>query len=363
VRTPNRLLAWAPCPTKGQVTLADASAPVRDALGRGLHDLRISVTDRCNFRCGYCMPREVFHEGYRFLQRSDLLSYEEITRVARIAVSSLGVRKLRVTGGEPLLRRDLPQLLSMLAAIPGVEDLALTTNGLLLADQARALAEAGLRRVTVSLDALDAPTFQRMSGTTQEPARVLEAIAAAVDAGLAPIKLNCVVIRGQNEHAIGDLVRRFRGTPHVVRFIEYMDVGTINGWTADEVMSAEAILAAVNEVSACVPVDADAVRGVAERYRFLDGGGEVGVIASITRPFCGQCERARLTADGRLLGCLFASAGLDVRSPLRDGTSDDALATNLAAFWEQRADRYSELRAAAGTPTTKRRLEMYQVGG
>ncbi len=341
----------------------DDSAPVRDALGRGLRDLRISVTDRCNFRCGYCMPREVFHEGYRFLQRSDLLSYEEITRVAQIAVSRLGVRKLRVTGGEPLLRRDLARLVAMLAAIPGVEDLALTTNGLLLADQARALADAGLRRVTVSLDALDPPTFQRMSGTSHEPTRVLDGIAAAVDAGLAPIKLNCVVTRGQNEHAIADLVRRFRGTPHVVRFIEYMDVGTINGWKAEDVVSAQEILAAVNAESPCAPVDDDATHGVAERYRFLDGSGEIGVIASITRPFCGHCERARLTADGRMLGCLFAPTGLDLRTPLRDATSDDALAAKLTAFWEQRADRYSELRAESGTPTTKRRLEMYQVGG
>ena len=344
----------------------DAVTPaVRDRRARPLRDLRISVTDRCNFRCGYCMPREVFHEGYRFLPRAELLSYEEIARVARVAVTELGVRKLRVTGGEPLLRRDLPELVAMLAAIPGVEDLALTTNGLLLAEHATALARAGLKRVTVSLDALDTETFQRMSGTSFEPARVLAGIDAAVAAGLAPIKLNCVVIRGQNEHAVGELVRRFRGTPHVVRFIEYMDVGTINGWKADDVVGAEAILAAIEAVAPCAPVGDDGTvdaRAVAERYRFLDGSGELGVIASITRPFCGQCERARLTADGRLLGCLFAAAGLDVRSPLHNGSGDAALAESLAAFWRRRADRYSELRAMDGG-ATKRRLEMYQVGG
>jgi cyclic pyranopterin phosphate synthase len=345
------------------VTAVDARTPVRDGLGRGLSDLRISVTDRCNFRCGYCMPREVFHDGYRFLQRSDLLRYEEIARVARIAVSALGVRKLRVTGGEPLVRRDLAELIAMLAAIPGVEDLALTTNGLLLAEQAAALARAGLRRVTVSLDALDAPTFQRMSGTSLEPARVLEGIDAAVAAGLRPIKINCVVIRGQNEHAVGDLVRHFRGTPHVVRFIEYMDVGTINGWKAEDVVSADDILAWVDTVARCEPVPLGDGRGVAERYRFVDGGGEIGVIASITRPFCGHCERARLTAEGRVLGCLFAASGLDLRPLLRNEAGDDAIAAELTSFWTRRADRYSEERAAsAGTPA-KRRLEMYQVGG
>jgi cyclic pyranopterin phosphate synthase len=345
------------------VTAVDARTSVHDTLGRGLSDLRISVTDRCNFRCGYCMPREVFHDHYRFLPRRDLLSYEEIARVARIAVSVLGVRKLRVTGGEPLVRRDLPELIAMLAAIPGVADIALTTNGLLLAEQAAPLARAGLKRVTVSLDALDATTFQRMSGTSIDPARVLDGIAAADAAGLRPIKINCVVIRGQNEHAIRDLVRRFRGTPHVVRFIEYMDVGTINGWKAEDVLSADEIVARIDAVARCAPVPLADGRGVAERYRFVDGSGEVGVIASITRPFCGQCERARLTAEGRVLGCLFAGSGLDLRALLRTATSDDAIAAELSAFWRRRSDRYSEERAASTDALPKRRLEMYQVGG
>jgi cyclic pyranopterin phosphate synthase len=278
-------------------------------------------------------------------------------------VAHLGVRKLRITGGEPLVRRDLPQLIEQLAALPEAPDLALTTNGLLLAEHAAALARAGLRRVTVSLDALDTETFQRMAGTTHTPARVLEGIEAAAAAGLHPIKINCVVIRGHNEHAVDDLVRRFRDTPHVVRFIEYMDVGTLNGWRADDVYSADAILERVRAIAPCDPVPEDGTRAVAERYRYRDGRGEIGVIASITRPFCGDCERARLTAEGRLLGCLFAPTGLDLRTRLRDGTPDRELLDTMRGFWQQRADRYSELRSSARVPGARRRLEMYQVGG
>ena len=335
----------------------------RDQHGRGLRDLRISVTDRCNFRCGYCMPKEVFHDGYRFLPRQDVLSYEEIARIARVAVSTLGVQKLRVTGGEPLLRRDLPTLIEMLAAIDGVRNLALTTNGLLLAEQAGALARAGLRRATVSLDALDTETFQRMGGTSHTPARVLDGIAAATAAGLSRIKLNCVVIRGQNEHAIPELVERFRGTPHVVRFIEYMDVGTLNGWTREQVVGADEILARIAAVAPLEPALDERGGAVAERYRFRDGSGEVGVIASVTRPFCGDCQRARLAADGRFLTCLFGASGLQLRERLRTGATDDTLAQDMAAAWQRRDDRYSELRAPLADATPKRRLEMYQVGG
>jgi len=342
----------------------DFNRPPHDQLGRPLRELRISVTDRCNFRCGYCMPKDVFHEGYRFMPRADILSFEEIARLARIAVQDLGLAKIRLTGGEPLLRRNLPELVRMLAAIDGVHDLALTTNGHLLADQAQALASAGLRRVTVSLDALDDPTFERMNGVpSSSVARVLGAIDAADAVGLGPIKINCVVIRDVNEHAIEALARRFRATRHVVRFIEFMDVGTSNRWDPTRVLSADEIVARISAVSPLDPIEARRGDGVAERFRYRDGSGEIGVIASVTRPFCGECSRSRLSADGRLLTCLFAGAGFDLRAPLRAGASDAELARAMTAVWQQRNDRYSELRAEQPPGPAKRRLEMFQIGG
>jgi cyclic pyranopterin phosphate synthase len=345
---------------------------VVDSFGRALHDLRVSVTDRCNFRCGYCMPRDVFHEGYRFTPRAELLSFEEIARVTSVIVRELGVHKVRLTGGEPLLRRDLPQLVEQLARIDGVTDLTLTTNGLLLADLASSLASAGLKRVTVSLDALDAPTFGKMAGLQGDAApqleRVLAGIEAASAAGLAPIKINCVVQRGLNEHAVGALAQRFKGTQHVARFIEYMDVGTLNDWTAEHVVPASEIRALI-EASAgeLEPVLAhpEQLPEVAERFRYRDGSGEVGVIASVTRPFCATCTRARLSADGRLLTCLFAASGQDLRALLRGGATDAALGQALREQWTRRSDRYSEQRSTilAASPTVRRRLEMYQVGG
>jgi cyclic pyranopterin phosphate synthase len=343
---------------------------VVDSLGRPLRDLRISVTDRCNFRCGYCMPRDVYHDGYAFTPRAELLSFEEITRVTRLAVERLGAQKVRLTGGEPLLRRDLPQLVEKLARIEGVADLTLTTNGLLLAELAQPLASAGLMRITVSLDALDAPTFGKMAGLQGDPApqlaRVLAGIDAAQAAGLAPLKINCVVQRGLNEHSVEALARRFKGTPHVVRFIEYMDVGTLNDWSTEHVVPADEIHARIEHVGALEPIAQDTHSGaVAERYRYRDGSGELGIIASVTRPFCGTCTRARLSADGRLLTCLFAASGQDIRALLRGGASDAAIGDALVEQWTQRNDRYSEQRSTilAGSTTVRRRLEMYQVGG
>lgn len=335
---------------------------VVDKLGRPLRDLRISVTDRCNFRCGYCMPKDVFHEDYGFMPREAILRFEEIARLARLLVKHLGVTKLRLTGGEPLLRRDLPALIRLLADIEGAPDLALTTNGYLLAEHAQALAKAGLRRVTVSLDALDPTTFAAMSGQGHDVTRVLAGIAAAEAAGLTPIKINCVVIRGVNEHAVEALARRFHGTPHVVRFIEFMDVGTRNAWNRAAVVSADEILASAARVAPLDPIASLHKDGVAERFRYRDGGGEVGIIASVTRPFCGSCNRGRLSADGRLLTCLFSADGTSLRELLRTKVSDSTLVNAMKAAWEAREDRYSELRSTMG-PTEKRRLEMYQVGG
>jgi cyclic pyranopterin phosphate synthase len=301
-----------------------AAAATTDRLGRALHDLRISVTDRCNFRCPYCMPAEIFGERYEFLAKPQLLSFEEIERLARIFVG-LGVEKLRITGGEPLLRHDLPRLVGALARIEGVRDLTLTTNGFLLAAQAQALADAGLRRITVSLDSHDDETFGRMNGRGYGTARVLEGIEAAAAAGLAPIKVNCVVQRGANEHSIVPLARRFKGTGHVVRFIEYMDVGTLNHWEPGEVVSAAEIVEAVAAVFPLESLEPAYAGEVAERWGYRDGSGEIGVIASVTQPFCRGCTRARLTIEGKLVTCLFAADGRDLRGPLRAGASDAEL--------------------------------------
>jgi cyclic pyranopterin phosphate synthase len=330
----------------------------RDRLGRPLRDLRISVTDRCNFRCPYCMPREVFGADHPYLRRAEILSYEEIDRLAGLFVE-LGVRKLRLTGGEPLLRRDLPVLVTRLARHGGV-DLALTTNGSLLAERADDLARAGLRRVTVSLDSLDDAVFRRMNDAGFPVARVLAGIAAAERAGLAPLKVNAVVRRGWNEESILPLVERFRGTGHVLRFIEFMDVGTSNRWRLDDVVPAREILARIAERFPLEPVPAHYRGEVAKRWRLRDGSLEIGVIASVTAPFCGDCTRARLSADGRLFTCLFAATGTDLRGPLRAGESDAELRARLAAVWGAREDRYSEVRASAAAAE---RAEMSYLGG
>jgi GTP 3',8-cyclase len=336
-----------------------SSTPL-DLLGRPMHDLRVSVTDRCNFRCIYCMPKEVFGSDHAFLPRDEILSFEEIERVVRAAVG-LGVRKVRLTGGEPLVRRNLEDLVASLSAIGEIEDLTLTTNASLLAARASALADAGLRRVTVSLDALDDPTFQRMNDVGFPVSRVLDGIAAAQVADLGPIKVNTVIRRGMNEHAIIDLARHFRGTDTTVRFIEYMDVGHTNGWRMDDVVPAAEIMAAIDEHWPLEPIEPDYRGEVARRYRYRDGAGEIGVISSVTQPFCGDCTRARLTADGQLYTCLFATAGHDLRAVLRSGASDGDIGEALRAIWTGRSDRYSELRSLETVELPK--VEMSFIGG
>src|SRR6266567_9583927 len=346
--------------------MAIADLPLADTLARPLRDLRISVTDRCQFRCTYCMPREVFGRDFVFLPREQLLTFEELARLARV-FAGLGVRKLRLTGGEPLLRRDLDKLVAMLAGIGGIGDIALTTNGALLAGKARALAAAGLRRVTVSLDSLDDAAFMALNDVGFPVARVLEAIAAAADAGLAPVKVNMVVRRGVNEQSVLPMAAHFRHSGHVLRFIEYMDVGTTNGWRLEEVVPAAEIIALIGRQWPLEPV-APAYHGeVASRYRYRyrDGAGEIGVIASVTQPFCRGCARARLSADGQLYTCLFAGAGHDLRGPLRAGSSDQALREQVAAIWTRRTDRYSELRArqTSRTQQVTPKVEMSRIGG
>jgi len=346
----------------------DPESPTADALGRPLQDLRVSVTDRCNFRCPYCMPAEVFGERYEFLPRREILRFEEIERLVRIAVS-LGVRKLRITGGEPLLRHGLPDLIARLAALDGLDDLALTTNGSLLPGLARPLADAGLKRVTVSLDSLDPDVFGRMNGGRLGLDRVLAGIEAAESVGLSPLKINCVVQRGVNDHGLVDLARRFRGTGHIVRFIEFMDVGTRNAWDPAQVLTADDIVARIDAELPLEPLESNYRGEVARRWRYRDGQGEIGVIASVSQPFCGDCTRARLTTDGQLVTCLFASTGRSLREPLRDGASDERLRQIMAEVWTARRDRYSEERSGllqidgAKPPRRTGRVEMYQIGG
>jgi len=307
------------------------------------------------------MPEEVYGARYRFLPRPEILSFEEIERLVRLFVR-LGVRKLRLTGGEPLLRHDLPKLVEKLAAIPGIQDLALTTNGHLLSRHAPALAEAGLRRVTVSLDSHDAEVFQRMSGGRSEPGRVLAGIKSAERAGLGPVKVNCVVQRGVNDDKILELARLFHGTDRILRFIEFMDVGTRNAWDLGQVVPAAELVERIDAALPLEPVGPNYPGEVARRYRYRYGGGEVGMIASVTQPFCGGCTRARLSAAGALLTCLFAAGGYDLKAPLRSGASDEMLLATLQGIWQQRRDRYSEQRAApSGRPSE--RVEMYQIGG
>ena len=330
-----------------------------DTLGRGLRDLRISVTDRCNFRCVYCMPREVFDSSFRFLPHAEILSFEEIARLARI-FAGLGVKKLRLTGGEPLVRRDLHRLIALLAQIPGV-DLTLTTNGSLLAKQAAALAAAGLKRVTVSLDSLDDATFRAINDADFPVAKVIEGIEAAAAAGLGPVKINMVVKRGTNDGDVLAMAERWRGTGHIVRFIEYMDVGSTNGWRMDDVVPSAEIVRAVSAVHPLEPVDPNYAGEVAERWRYRDGAGEIGVISSVTQAFCATCNRLRLSAEGSLYTCLFADHGHDLKWLLRRGASDAELVNEIAAVWRARGDRYSEIRTAE--TAAARKIEMSYIGG
>jgi cyclic pyranopterin phosphate synthase len=336
-----------------------AAGALRDTLARPLRDLRISVTDRCNFRCVYCMPKEVFGKDYQFLERKALLSFEEITRLARI-FKGLGVEKIRLTGGEPLVRRNLEELVAMLSALPGL-DLTLTTNGSLLAKKARALKAAGLNRVTVSLDALDNPTFMKMNDVDFPVERVLEGIEVAAAAGLRPIKVNMVVKRGVNESGIVPMARFFRERGHVLRFIEYMDVGATNGWRLDDVVTAREIVQMIDAEMPLEPAEANYRGEVAERWRYRDGSGEIGVIASVTQAFCRDCTRARISTEGKLYTCLFATSGHDLRSPMREGATDEEIETEIRSIWARRSDRYSEIRSSQTAEVKK--IEMSYIGG
>ena len=335
------------------------SASLQDTRGRRIRDLRISVTDRCNFRCTYCMPKDVFNADYQFLPHDDLLSFEEITRIARISVG-LGVEKIRLTGGEPLLRKGIERLIEMLSEIPGI-DLTLTTNGSALKAKAKVLKAAGLQRITVSLDSLDDATFRAMNDVDYPVAKVLEAIDAAANAGLTPVKINMVVKRGVNDHDIVAMARHFKDSGHIVRFIEFMDVGATNGWRMDEVIPSAEIVRRINEAFPLIGADANYAGEVAERWRYADGGGEIGVISSVTQAFCSSCTRARLSTDGGLYTCLFAQKGYDLRTMLRSGKSDDEIRDAIAAIWQHRRDNYSEIRTAETAKDHK--VEMSFIGG
>ena len=330
-----------------------------DTFKRPLRDLRVSVTDRCNFRCVYCMPKEVFGKNFQFLPRSEILSFEEIERLVRVFVG-LGVQKVRLTGGEPLVRRNIERLVEMLAKVSDL-DLTLTTNGSLLAGKARALRDAGLKRVTVSLDSLDDEVFKSMNDVDFPVARVLEGMDAAEAAGLAPLKVNMVVKRGLNENSILPMARHFRGTGRILRFIEYMDVGSSNGWRLDDVVSAREIVATIDRELPLEPVEKNYPGEVAERWRYRDGSGEIGVIASVTQAFCADCTRARLSADGSLYTCLFATQGHDLRALVRSDATDSQIADSIAAIWTARDDRYSELRSEETVGLKK--IEMSFIGG
>ncbi len=334
---------------------------IKDALGRPLRDLRISVTDRCNFRCRYCMPEEVFGPDYPFLPREKILQFEEIVRLVRI-FADLGVEKIRITGGEPLLRRDLPELIRMISEVEGIRDIALTTNGTLLARHAEALRSAGLKRVNVSLDAIDDEIFQRMNGGKSSVRPVLEGIEAAARAGLR-VKVNMVVQKGVNDGQILPMARHFRGTGHILRFIEYMDVGNNNGWNLEQVVSKREIIERIHREMPLEPVDPDHYGEVATRYRYRGTDEEIGVISSVTDAFCSTCTRMRLSADGQLYTCLFASRGYDLRGPLRAGERDETLAERICQVWNRRRDRYSEERLHNTGLRRRRKVEMSYIGG
>jgi len=339
--------------------LTKAQIGPSDRLGRPLRDLRISVTDRCNFRCVYCMPKEVFGNDYQFLERKEILTFEEIARVAGI-FHDLGTEKVRLTGGEPLVRRNLEQLIAQLAAIPGL-DLTLTTNGSLLERKAEALRKAGLKRITVSLDALDDATFKRMNDVDFPVSKVLAGIEAAAAAGMAPVKINMVVKRGMNEHSILPMARHFHGSGRILRFIEYMDVGHTNGWRMDDVVTAKEIVSMIGREMALEPANPNYTGEVAQRWRYKDGGGEIGVIASVTQAFCRDCTRIRLSTEGKLYTCLFATSGHDLRALLRGGAADNEIRDAVAAIWAKRTDRYSEIRTSQTAKLEK--IEMSYIGG
>lgn len=338
-----------------------ATIPILDAHARPLHDLRISVTDRCNFRCVYCMPRHKFGADYQFLPKQQLLSYEEIERTARL-FAALGVRKLRITGGEPLIREALEKLIYNLARIPGIEDLSLTTNGALLtADRARTLVDAGLQRITISLDSIEDQSFAAMNGIGAAVSPILQAIEHADEAGLGPVKVNMVVKKNVNDTMLLPMAEYFRNSGHVLRFIEYMDVGNSNGWRLKEVVTASQIIEIINAHHPLKPIDPNYPGEVARRWQYADGSGEIGVIASVTQPFCGDCSRARLSAEGKLYTCLFASRGHDLRDRLRSSASDTEVRAYLTKLWSARSDRYSELRNSQAVTINK--VEMSYIGG
>ncbi|HZP92031.1 MAG TPA: GTP 3',8-cyclase MoaA [Burkholderiales bacterium] len=330
-----------------------------DTRGRPLRDLRISVTDRCNFRCTYCMPKEVYGRDFQFLERAQLLSFDEIHRLVRV-FRRFGIEKVRITGGEPLVRRQLERLIELLAQEPGL-DLTLTTNGSLLKQKAQVLKNAGLRRATVSLDSLDDAVFRAMNDVDFPVAKVLEGIEEADRVGLGPIKINMVVKRGLNDDTVLDMCRFFRGSGHILRFIEYMDVGSTNGWQMEHVVPSRELVERIRAVFPIAPLDPNYRGEVAERWRYLDGAGEIGFISSVTHAFCRDCTRARLSAEGQLYTCLFATAGTDLRGPLRGGASDDELAGIVGRIWRARADRYSEIRTAE--TAKQRKIEMSYIGG
>lgn len=332
---------------------------MQDTLGRPLRDLRISVTDRCNMRCTYCMPKEIFGPEYAFLPQSELLSFDEIERVARI-FAGWGVCKLRITGGEPLVRKGLPELIQRLSQVPGIEDIALTTNGLLLPQLAQPLREAGLKRVTISLDALDDETFGRMNGLNIKVERVLKGIQAAEEAGFELVKINSVIKKSQNLHAVMDLAEHFRGTRHTLRFIEFMDVGNHNQWDMKDVIPSRDILSMIHARHPLEPVNPNYKGEVAKRYRYLDGQGEIGFISSVTDAFCGTCTRARISSDGQIYTCLFGTLGYDLKTPLRAGETDQELSERIARLWSLRTDRYSEERAIK---PRENKIEMSRIGG
>lgn len=336
---------------------------ITDTYRRKIKDLRISVTDRCNFRCSYCMPADLYGEKYTFLPKKELLGFEEITRIANLFVN-LGIKKVRLTGGEPLMRENVEDLVAQLSGIKGVKDLAMTTNGYLLAGKASALKKAGLRRLTISLDSLDDEVFKRLNGREYNVDRVLDAIRKAEETGFEKLKINAVIQRGVNDDTLVELAGNFRNTGHIVRFIEYMDVGNLNGWNLDHVVGADEIINKINAVYPLEPVEANYNGEVANRYRYKDGSGEIGIIASVSNPFCGDCTRIRLSTDGKLYTCLFATHGADIRKPLRDGATDKELTELITGTWQNREDRYSELRTAETPPhNAPKKIEMYQIGG
>jgi GTP 3',8-cyclase len=345
-----------------RIPLQLQEAPVEDRYGRALTDLRISVVDRCNFRCPYCLPEDQYPEHHAFLDKQARLSFEEITRLARI-FAGLGVNKIRLTGGEPLLRRDLPRLVGWLAQIAGIDDIAMTSNGVLLPRIATELRAAGLQRITLSLDSLDPAIYRQLSGNRGEVGEVLAAIHAAEQAGFGALKINCVVLRGINDAGVLDLVEHFRATPHVLRFIEYMDVGTLNGWQRDRVVPSAELVERIHARWPLTALGRARSHDVAERYRFADGNGEIGFISSVSAPFCGDCTRARLSADGKLYACLFATDGFDLRALLRDGSDDARIAAAISDCWRRRDDRYSEQRARRRADGRGEPVEMFTIGG